>query len=81
VKLASIHRHRKSSLTGLSPDGFYEASASRGAIRSALGFRSQTSAAIILSGIEVVHIMRKRQARNAYNPAPSIAGQFEILAA
>lgn len=50
-------------------------------IRLTLGFRSQPSAAIILSGIEVVHIMRKRQARNAYSPAPSVAEQFEILAA
>ncbi|MFD1980611.1 hypothetical protein ACFSQQ_38945 [Mesorhizobium kowhaii] len=35
----------------------------------------------ILSGIEMVHMMRKRQARFAYNPCPSIAEQFEILAA
>jgi putative transposase len=50
-------------------------------IRSMLGFKSQSSAAIILCGIEMVHMMRKRQARYAYNPAPSIAEQFEILAA
>jgi putative transposase len=50
-------------------------------IRPMLGFKSQSSAAIILSGIEMVHMMRKRQARYAYNPAPSIAEQFEILAA
>jgi putative transposase len=46
-----------------------------------LGFKSYSSAAIILSGIEMVHMMRKRQARYAYHPAPSIAEQFEILAA
>jgi transposase-like protein len=45
-----------------------------------LGFKSTTSATTILSGIEMVHMMRKRQARYAYNPAPSLAKQFEILA-
>lgn len=50
-------------------------------IRSMLGFKSMTCAATILSGIEMVHMMRKRQARYAYNPAPSLAEQFEILAA
>ena len=43
-----------------------------------LGFKST---ATILAGIEMVHMMRKRQARHAYNPAPSIAEQFELLAA
>ena len=46
-----------------------------------LGFKSQTSAAIVLSGIEMIHMMRKRQARYAYNPRPSIAEQFDLLAA
>jgi putative transposase len=50
-------------------------------IRSMLGFKSTASAVTILSGIEMVHMMRKRQARYAYNPAPSLAEQFEILAA
>ena len=50
-------------------------------IRSMLGFKSQTSAAIVLSGIEMIHMMRKRQARYAYNPRPSIAEQFDLLAA
>lgn len=50
-------------------------------IRPMLGFKSPTSAAIILSGIEMVHMMRKRQARYAFNPNPSLAEQFEILAA
>ncbi|WP_189644405.1 IS6 family transposase [Mesorhizobium sp. M9A.F.Ca.ET.002.03.1.2] len=50
-------------------------------IRSMLGFKSQASAANILSGIEMIHMMRKRQARYPYNPSPSIAEQFEILAA
>ncbi len=50
-------------------------------IRSMLGFKSTASAATILSGIEMIHIMRKRQARYAYNPAPSLAEPFEILAA
>ena len=49
-------------------------------IRSMLGFKSFACAATILSGIEMVHMMRKRQARYAYNPAPSLAEQFNILA-
>ena len=49
-------------------------------IRSMLGFKSQASATIILSGIEMIHMMRKRQARYAYNPHPSIVEQFGILA-
>ena len=47
-------------------------------VRSMLGFKSEATAAIILAGIEM---MRKRQARYAYNPSPSIAEQFTILAA
>ncbi|MER8772814.1 IS6 family transposase [Mesorhizobium sp. M0909] len=50
-------------------------------VRSMLGFKSTTTAETILSGIEMVHMMRKRQARFAYNPTPSIAKQFEMLAA
>jgi transposase-like protein len=46
-----------------------------------LGFKSLATASIILSGIEMVHMMRKRQARFAFNPTPSIAEQFTILAA
>ena len=43
--------------------------------------RPALAAAMILSGIEMVHMMRKRQARYTYNPAPSLAEQFDILAA
>lgn len=50
-------------------------------IRIMLGFKSMASAATILSGIEMVHMMRKRQARYAYNPVPALAEEFEILAA
>ena len=39
-------------------------------IRSTLGFNSTASARVILDGIEMVHVMRKRQARFAYNPHP-----------
>jgi putative transposase len=46
-----------------------------------LGFTSFKSAAATLVGIEMVHMMRKSQARYAYNPNPSIAAQFEIIAA
>lgn len=50
-------------------------------IRPMLGFKTQKTADIILSGIELVHMMRKRQARFAYNPAPTLAEQFTLLAA
>jgi transposase-like protein len=50
-------------------------------LRSMLGFKSFACAAIILSGVEMVHMMRKRQARYGFNPAPSLAEQFDILAA
>lgn len=50
-------------------------------IRPMPGFKSPASAAIILSGIEMVHMMRKRQARCAFNPNPSLVEQFAILAA
>ena len=50
-------------------------------IRSMLGFKSTTCTATILSGVEMIHMMRKRQARFAYNPSPSTADQFAILAA
>ena len=46
-------------------------------IRSMLGFKSAASAEIILSDIEMVHMMHKQQARFAYNPRPSLAEQFE----
>jgi len=50
-------------------------------IRPMFGFKTQKAADIILSGIELVHMMRKRQARFAYNPSPTLAEQFTILAA
>ena len=50
-------------------------------VRPMLGFKSAASASIILSGIELVHMMRKRQARFAFNPNPFLAEQFAMLAA
>jgi putative transposase len=50
-------------------------------IRSMLGLKSVASAEAILSSIEMVHMMRKRQARFAYNLRPSVTEQFESLAA
>ena len=43
--------------------------------------RALTSARTILGGIEMIAMMRKRQARYAFNPRPSLAEQFDILAA
>ncbi|WP_201840769.1 IS6 family transposase [Microvirga zambiensis] len=50
-------------------------------IRPMLGFKSMNSARAILGGIEMVHMMRKGQAKYACNPQPSLAEQFEIIAA
>ena len=46
-----------------------------------LGFKAMNSARVILGGIEMFHIMRKQQAIYAWNPQPSLAEQFERLAA
>lgn len=46
-----------------------------------LGFKPMDTAAVTLSGVEMVHMMRKRQARYPFNPNSSLAEQFEILAA
>lgn len=46
-----------------------------------LGFKSPATASITLSGIEMLHLMLKRQARYAFNPNPFLAEQFAILAA
>jgi len=50
-------------------------------VRPMLGFKSFASAGAILDGLEMVAMMRKRQARYAFNPDPSLAEQFKILAA
>ncbi len=47
-------------------------------VRSMLGFKSFSSAAVILAGIEMVHMMRKQQANYACNPAPSLAEQCDF---
>ena len=46
-----------------------------------LGFKAMNSARVILGGIEMIHMMRKQQAIYARNPQPSLAEQFERLAA
>jgi hypothetical protein len=40
-----------------------------------------SNARATLGGIEMVHMMRKGQARYAHNPQPSLAEQFDLLAA
>lgn len=50
-------------------------------VRPMLGFKSTATARVILSGIEMVHMMRKGQAKYACNPQMSLAGQFDLLAA
>jgi putative transposase len=46
-----------------------------------LGFKSADSACVILSGIEMVHMMRKGQAKYACHSNLSLAVRFERLAA
>jgi transposase-like protein len=50
-------------------------------VRPMLGLKSFSSAALTLAGIEMVHMMRKRQGRFAFNPRPTLKEQFEIIAA
>jgi transposase-like protein len=50
-------------------------------IRPMLGFKSSNSARVILGGIELVHMMRKGQAKYAHNLQLSLAEQFDLLAA
>ena len=46
-----------------------------------LGFQSTATARVILSGIELVHMMRKQQAKYACDRQLSLSEQFEMLAA
>jgi putative transposase len=50
-------------------------------VRPMLGFKSTACARVIIDGIEMVHMMRKQQAKYACNPQPSLAEQFDLLAA
>ena len=50
-------------------------------VRPMMGFKSMSSARAILGGIEMVHMMRKGQAKYACTQQPSLAEQFERLAA
>ena len=46
-----------------------------------LGFKSADRARVILSGIELIHMMRKQQAKYACSRQLSLAEQFHLLAA
>ena len=50
-------------------------------VRSMLGFKSIASARAILGGIELIHMMRKGQAKYACRSQLSLAEQFQRLAA
>jgi putative transposase len=50
-------------------------------VQPMLGFKSIASASIVLAGIEMVQMMRKRQARFVFNLRPSLVEQFSIFAA
>jgi putative transposase len=42
--------------------------------------QAAATARVILSGIEMVHMMRKQQAKYACNRQPSLSEQFDMLA-
>jgi transposase-like protein len=46
-----------------------------------LGFKSVASARAILGGIEMIHMMRKQQAKSACRSQLSLSEQFHLLAA
>ncbi len=50
-------------------------------VRPMLRFKSMASARAILGGIEMIHMMRKQQAKYACNQQLSLAEQFHLLAA
>ena len=50
-------------------------------VRSMMGFKAFSSAEATLAGIEMVHMMRKRQGRFAFNPEATLKEQFEAIAA
>jgi transposase-like protein len=50
-------------------------------VRSMLGFTSADSARVILGGIELIHMMRKQQAKYVCSQQLSLAEQFHLLAA
>jgi transposase-like protein len=50
-------------------------------VRPMLGFQTFSTARIILNGIEMIHMMRKQQPKYACSRRPSLAEQFDLLAA
>jgi transposase-like protein len=50
-------------------------------VRAMLGFQIFSTARVILSGIEMIHMMRKQQAKYACSRRSSLAEQFDLLAA
>ncbi|ANY84125.1 integrase (plasmid) [Microvirga ossetica] len=50
-------------------------------VRPMLGFKSADSARVIVSGIELIHMMRKQQAKYVCSQQLSLAEQFDLLAA
>jgi transposase-like protein len=48
-------------------------------VRPTLGFKSVDSARVTLDGIELIHMMRKQQAKYACDRQLSLAEQFHLL--
>ncbi len=46
-------------------------------VRPMLGFQTFSTARVILSGIEMIHMMRKQEAKYACSRRPSLAEQFD----
>jgi putative transposase len=46
-----------------------------------LGFQTVDTARAILGSIEMIHMIRKQQAKYVCNRRPSLAEQFDLLAA
>ncbi|MER9732918.1 transposase [Mesorhizobium sp. M0205] len=68
----------RSAIAGISTIGSNRITGVSSRIRSMLGFKSHANDVVILSGIEMIHMMGKRQARYAYK---SVDRCFDLLAA
>ncbi|MES0132988.1 MULTISPECIES: DDE-type integrase/transposase/recombinase [unclassified Mesorhizobium] len=68
----------RSAIAGISTIGSNRITGVSSRIRSMLGFKSHANDVVILSGIEMIHMMGQRQARYAYK---SVDRCFDLLAA
>jgi hypothetical protein len=79
-----LERHLLPSLSRRAEGGAVDppdAQVADGRPAEATDLEAPITARAILGGIEMIHMMRKQQAKYARNLHPSLAEQFEILAA